>query len=150
MKKNDDLFSRRLSDSNRRTSLTPIPQISIITTSSSVVKTQGEKGPKANNTPSSSFPSTSSSSQSYRAPSSNTASARLKARLHADDPKSKPRDSSTSYHARVCNLLSSLIAPFTTFVAIRDFSPDSNHDRKGLSLVSLSRQVNCVSDEGTS
>lgn len=93
--KNDDLFSRRLSDSNRRTSLTPIPQIS-------VVKAEGEKGPKANNTPSSSFPSTSASSQSYSAPSSNTASARLKARLHADDPKSKPPDSSTSCHARVC------------------------------------------------
>ncbi|WVQ90918.1 hypothetical protein IAS59_004704 [Cryptococcus gattii] len=91
--KNDDLFSRRLSDSNRRTSLTPIPQIS-------VVKAEGEKGPKANNTPSSSFPSTSASSQSYSAPSSNTASARLKARLHADDPKSKPPDSSTSCHAR--------------------------------------------------
>ncbi|KGB76969.1 hypothetical protein CNBG_2807 [Cryptococcus deuterogattii R265] len=98
--KNDDLFSRRLSDSNRRTSLTPIPQISIITTSSSVVKTQGEKGSKANKTPSSSVPSTSSSSQPYSAPSSNTASARLKARLHADDPKSKPFDSSTGYHAQ--------------------------------------------------
>ncbi|OXC70714.1 hypothetical protein AYX13_00695 [Cryptococcus neoformans] len=100
--KNDDLFSRRLSDSNRRNSLTPIPQVSIITTPASVVETQEEIRLKSNKTPSSSVSSTSSSSQPYcqSATLPNAASARLKARLHADDSKSKPSNNSTSHRAR--------------------------------------------------
>lgn len=104
--KNDDLFSRRLSDSNRRNSLTPIPQVSIITTPASVVETQEEIRLKANTTPSSSVSSTSSSSQPYcQSATLPNASARLKARLHADDSKSKPSNNSTSHRARVSNLL---------------------------------------------